>query len=841
MNKDFLKKILQGKKLKTKKSNESNGSKKSLESIERVSVPVHGMHCPSCKTTVEKGLCELPGVDNAVVNYTTEKVVVDYDPKKIGIKDICEVIKNSGYETSVSTIKIGIKDMECASCVSKIEESLHKTPGVLNASVNLGTGEARVEYIPSLTNITALKRVIESTGYKTSIPSPTEEPTDKEEIARNKEYKTLIRKFIFAGIISIVVMVFPHLKVLSSEMIKILWMITGVITIPVLLWSGSAFFTGAISAFRHRSADMNTLIVLGTSAAWIYSGVAILFPHIFPEGTAEPFYDTVAVVIALVVLGQALEVRARGKSSEAIKKLMGLQPKTARVIREEKEIDIPVEEVLVGDILVVRPGEKMPVDGVVVKGSSFVDESMVTGESIPVEKREGDEVIGATINKTGSFTFRATKVGKDTALAQIITMVQDAQGSKANIQRIADIVSGYFVPIVMVISILTFIVWFDFGPQPTLMYALITSVSVLIIACPCALGLATPISLMVGLGKGAENGILIRSGEALETAHKLDAVVLDKTGTITVGEPSLTDIISANSFKEEDVLGLASSVEKTSEHPLAESIVKEARKRGIKIQDSKDFKAIPGHGVEALVDGKKIFLGNLKLMKAMNISLDSLGGEAERLADEGKTPMFVAIDQKAAGIIAVADTVKPDSREAITMMKQMGLEVIMLTGDNKRTAEAIAKEVEVDRVMAEVLPEDKANNIKKLQLEGKKVAMVGDGINDAPALAQADIGLSIGTGTDVAIEASDITLIKGSLKGVALAIQLSRATMRNIKQNLFGAFIYNMLGVPLAAGVLYPLGGMLLSPMIAGAAMAFSSVTVVTNANRLRRFRPHNL
>ncbi|MFV1950357.1 MAG: heavy metal translocating P-type ATPase [Nitrospinota bacterium] len=752
-----------------------------------------------------------------------------------------------GHETGASTIKISIQGMGCVSCVSKIEESLRKTPGVLKASVNLGTEEAKVEYSPSLTNPAALKGVIESTGYKASIPSAAGETEDKKEIARAKEYRTLMRKFIFAGIVSIVVMIlsypdwFPYLKDIPGDVLRIIWMITGLITLPVLLWSGSSFFTGAISAFRHRFADMNTLIVIGTSAAWIYSGIAVLFPQIFPEGTAEPFYDVVSVVIALVVLGQAMEIRARGKSSEAIKKLIGLQPKTARVIREGKEIDIPVEEVLAGDILIVRPGEKMPVDGVVVKGSSFVDESMVTGESIPVEKKEGDEVIGATINKRGSFTFRATKVGKDTALAQIIKMVQDAQGSKARIQRIADIVAGYFVPIVMVISILAFMVWFDFGPQPALVYALVTSVSVLIIACPCALGLATPISLMVGLGKGAENGILIRSGEALETAHKLDAVVLDKTGTITVGEPSLTDVISAKGFKEEDVLGLASSVEKGSEHPLGESIVKEAGKRGIEIKDSKDFKAIPGHGVEALVDGKKVFLGNLKLMKAMKISLDSLGEEAEHLADEGKTPMFIAIDKEAAGIIAVADTVKPDSREAITIMKRMGLEVVMITGDNQRTAQAIANEVGVDRVMAEVLPEDKALNIKKLQSEGKKVAMVGDGINDAPALAQADIGLSIGTGTDVAIEASDITLIQGSLKGVALSIQLSRATMRNIKQNLFGAFIYNMLGVPIAAGVFYPFLGILMSPIIAGTAMAFSSVTVVINANRLRRFRPRDL
>ncbi|MEE8282585.1 MAG: copper-translocating P-type ATPase, partial [candidate division NC10 bacterium] len=556
------------------------------------------------------------------------------------------------------------------------------------------------------------------------------------------------------------------------------------------------------------------------------------------------------------------ELRAKGRTSEAIKKLMGLQAKTARIIREGKEQDIPVEEVLVGDIVIVRPGEKVPVDGVIKEGSSAVDESMLTGESLPVEKKAGDEVIGATLNKTGSFKFEATKVGKDTALAQIVRMVEEAQGSKAPIQRLVDVVSGYFVPAVMIIAVLTFVAWFDIGPEPRLTYALVTAVTVLIIACPCALGLATPMSLMVGVGKGAEQGILIRGGEALQTAQALDAIVLDKTGTITKGTPELTDVVvqrpesnvhsqmnpssSATSdvgrptldSQQRELLRLAASVERTSEHPLAAAIVEGAKTRGIALSDPHNFNAVPGHGVIATVDGHRVVLGNLKMMQKEGVDLGGLEEQAKRLADEGKTPMYAAVDGKAAGLVAVADTVKEDSAEAIQALKALGLEVVMITGDNQRTAQAIARQVGMDRVMAEVLPEDKAHQVHLLQAEGKKVGMVGDGINDAPALAQADVGFAIGTGTDVAIEASDITLIKGSLKGVALAVEISKATMRNIKQNLFGAFVYNALGIPVAAGLLYPFFGLLLSPLIAGAAMAFSSVTVVTNANRLRRFRP---
>jgi Cu+-exporting ATPase len=838
----------------------TTGARPGAPGLLRIELPILGMTCGKCVATVEKALRKTPGVARATVNLDQGRAFVTYDPAVVGLEDLTRAVKMAGYRTGTATARIGIKGISCASCVTTIEGGLQRAPGVLKASVNLATNEATVDYLPEQTDLEEIKRAVETTGYHAA-PPPSEEAPDKEALAREQEYRTLFRKFVFAAVIAVPVMATaypeftPILKDLSRETLRVIWGITGLLTLPVLLWSGGHFFRGGWSAFRHRSADMNTLIAFGTGAAWLYSSVAILLPHLFPEGTAEPFYDVAAVVIALVVLGQALELRAKGRTSEAIKKLMGLQAKTARVIRNGKEQDIPVEEVLVGDIVLVRPGEKVPVDGVVIEGSSAVDESMLTGESLPVEKKVRDEVIGATLNKTGSFKFEATKVGKDTALAQIVRMVEEAQGSKAPIQRLVDVVSGYFVPAVMIIAVLTFVAWFDFGPDPRLTYALVTAVTVLIIACPCALGLATPISLMVGVGKGAEQGILIKGGEALQTAQSLDAIVLDKTGTITKGTPELTDIVLGSQFTahsspdlnpepsalnepERELLRLAASVERTSEHPLAAAIVEGAKTRGVALSDPQDFQAVPGHGVIATVDGHRVVLGNSKMMQKEQVALGGLEEEAKRLADEGKTPMYAAVDGNAAGIVAVADTVKEDSAEAIQVLKALGLEVVMITGDNRRTAQAIAQQVGVGRVMAEVLPEDKAHQVNLLQAEGKKVGMVGDGINDAPALAQADVGFAIGTGTDVAIEASDITLIKGSLKGVVTAVEVSKATMRNIKQNLFGAFIYNTLGIPVAAGLLYPFFGLLLSPLIAGAAMAFSSVTVVTNANRLRRFRP---
>ncbi|GAX91633.1 copper-translocating P-type ATPase [Effusibacillus lacus] len=614
------------------------------------------------------------------------------------------------------------------------------------------------------------------------------------------------------------------------------------LTIPVMVWSGGQFFTGMWEGLKHRSANMHTLIATGISAAWLYSAVALLWPGIFPDpAMAEVYYDVTTVVTALVVLGMAMEVRAKGRSSEAIKKLIGLQPKTAHVLRDGQELEISVDDVVVGDVVIVRPGEKIAVDGIVVEGTSAVDESMLTGESLPVSKEPGQEVFSGTLNKTGSFKFKATKVQQDTALANIVEMVRQAQGSRIPVQRIVDKVSAIFTPGVIILAILGYVIWYDFGPQPSYIYAMIVAVTTLIIACPCALGMATPMSLTTGIGKGAENGILIRSGEALQIAERLNTIVLDKTGTITEGKPSLTDVIPLGRFTETEILRIGASIEQGSEHPLAGAILDGAKDQGVTFVQVVGFNAIPGHGVEGVVEGKRVLFGNLKLMRKEGIPLADLQTHATRLADEGKTPMYLAIDGEAAGIIAVADTVKEDSADAITQLKKMGLEVVMLTGDNERTARAIAKQVGVDRVLADVLPQDKAENVRKLQAEGKKVAMVGDGINDAPALTQADVGIAIGTGTDVAIEASDITLIKGSLKGVVSAIQISRATMRNVYQNLFGAFIYNAAGLPVALGILYPFLGILLSPLVAAAAMAFSSVTVVANANRLRNFKPKEL
>ncbi len=813
--------------------------------LTRLDLPLSGLPLHEHSTHLESALRAVDGVADAKVNATAGRLEVRYDAQKADVARLVSAVKSTGFQIGGTKVKIGIENLRCASCVKFIEDELKSTPGVLNATVNVATQEATVDYLPQKTTLSQLNAAIETWGYKPR-PATSDAPVDKQEEAHAREYRKLMNKFWFAAAISLPVLLtayyqfVPFLRDLGMDTLRLLWGFTALLTLPVMFWSGSDFFTGAWAAFKHRSANMNTLIALGTGAAWLYSTFAILFPSVFPEGTSEPFYDVVAVVIALVVLGQALELRAKGQSSMAIKKLLGLQAKTARVIRDGKEMDLPVEEVLVGDVIQVRPGEKVPVDGVIVEGSSAVDESMLTGESLPVSKKKGDEVIGATINKTGAFKFRATKVGKDTALAQIVKMVQDAQNSKAPIARLADTISGYFVPIVMILAVWTFVIWFVVGPQPQLVYALVTSVTVLIIACPCALGLATPMSLMVGIGKGAEHGILIRSGEALQTARNIQTVVLDKTGTITKGKPELTDIVISDqsSVDSGQLLRLAASVEKISEHPLAQAIVEGAQARKLEFAEVKDFEAIPGHGVSANVEGRSILIGNLKLMNRENIALGSLEEKSKSLADDGKTPMFVAMDGKAAGIVAVADTVKEDSAEAIKALQNLGIEVVMITGDNRRTAEAIARKVGITRVLAEVLPEDKAQNVHQLQAEGKKVAMVGDGINDAPALAQADVGLAIGTGTDVAIEASDITLIKGSLKGVVTAIEVSRATMKNIYQNLFGAFIYNTLGLPVAMGLLFPFFGLLLSPLIAGAAMAFSSVTVVGNANRLRGFKP---
>ena len=759
----------------------------------------------------------------------------------------------NGAGSATVTARIAIAGMHCASCVARIESELERTPGVVQAAVNLTSEQATVSYRPEAADVAALERAVQRAGYEPRKPAaPDEDPMERQERDREHEYRALMGKFWFAAVISVPVLVlsYPDLFRLDnwsffktgSDSLWWVWRALGVVTIPVLVWSGGHFYTGAWQALRHRQANMHVLIAVGISAAWLYSTVAVWWPGLFPKASlAQEYYDVSAVVVALVTLGMALEVKAKGRSSEAIRKLVGLQAKTARVIRDGSELDIPVGEVIVGDVVAVRPGEKVPVDGVIVDGESSIDEGMVTGESLPVDKVVGDEVIGATINKTGAFRFRATKVGADTALASIVRMVGDAQATKLPIQRVVDQVSGIFAPAVMIVAIAAFVVWFNLGPTPVLAYAVIVAVTVLIIACPCALGLATPTSLTVGMGKGAEQGVLFRGGDALQAARQLNTIVLDKTGTITHGKPALTDVITAGGFDEQTVLALAAAVERDSEHPLAQAIVQGAAERGIDPPRPERFEAVPGHGIDAAVDGRAVLLGNRRLMADRAIDVAALDERAQRLAGEGKTPMYLAVDGQSAGMVAVADTIKPDSVAAIARLRQLGLQVAMITGDNHATAEAIAGQVGVDRVLAEVLPQDKAHEVQKLQLEGSKVAMVGDGINDAPALTQADVGFAIGTGTDVAIEASDVTLVGGSLQSVVTAIEISQVTMRNIKQNLVGAFVYNGVGLPIAAGVFYPLIGLLLSPLIGAAAMAFSSLTVVSNANRLRRWQPKEL
>jgi P-type Cu+ transporter len=798
---------------------------------------------------LEAALAALEGVGHALVKQRGRRLLVEYDPGRVPVSALLEVVRSHGYHAEAAEAHVPIKGMHCASCVAAIEESLRASPGVLEASVSLSDEAARVTYLPAAGDGAALRAAIERAGYEPGEPGAAgaASGTASELGEAEREYRRLMRKWWFAAAVGAPTMVlsfpwlFPVLRdwfPRESGQLRALWAVMGLFALAVLVYSGSQFFTGAWRALRHRQANMHTLIATGTGIAWLYSTFAVSAPGLFPDDKmTEVYYDVTVVVTAFVVLGLALEVKARGRSSEAIRKLIGLQARTARVVRDGRELDVPVEEVVAGDLVLVRPGEKVPVDGIVVDGASALDESMITGESIPVEKGPGDEVIGATMNTTGAFRFRATKVGKDTALAQIVRLVQDAQASKVPIQRVVDRVSSYFTPAVMILAIGGFVVWYVLGPAPAIAYALIVAVTTLIIACPCALGMATPVSLTTGVGKGAEHGILIRSGDALQVTSRLDSVILDKTGTITHGKPSLTDIVARDGVEEEELLRLAAAVEKASEHPLAEAIVEGAEARGLALPPVERFEAIPGHGVRARAEGHEVLLGNLRLLEQEGIDGSALRTAWERFADEGKTPMYAALDGRAAGLVAVADTVKDDSVTAIRKLKSMGLEVAMLTGDNARTAAAIARQVDVDRVLAEVLPEGKAAEVKKLQLEGKRVGMVGDGINDAPALTQADVGFAIGTGTDVAIEAADVTLISGSLQGAATAMEISKATMRNVRQNLVGAFGYNSVGLPVALGVLYPLVGVLLSPIMAAAAMTLSSITVISNANRLRRWR----
>ncbi len=816
--------------------------------MKKTTLKIEGMGCVACAQASEKAVKKLNGVAEAHVNFATEKMTLQYDENHVSLEEIKEAIKKAGYqareEEQTKKVQIPIEGMSCAACAAAVERGIQKLEGISTVHVNLATKRATVQYDPGQVKIAQIKDAISKAGY-----TPLEITKDFEESRQNEEQneiKQLKRKWILSAVFSI-----PLLYIAMGHMLGL--PLPGfldpmqhpmnfafsqlILTIPVVL-AGNRFYTAGFRALLRRSPNMDSLVALGTGAAVLY-GIYGLYQIASGNTTYvhDLYFESAAVIITLILLGRYLEGRSKGKTSEAIKKLMGLAPKTAIVIRGGQEIQIPIEEVEVGDRVVVKPGTRIPVDGEIIEGETFIDESMLTGESIPVEKKKGDTVIGGSINKYGTFQFRATKVGSDTVLAQIIKLVEDAQGSKAPIAKLADVVASYFVPVVMVIAILSGLAWYFAGQ--TGVFALTIFISVLVIACPCALGLATPTAIMVGTGKGAELGVLFKGGEALETTHHIQAIVFDKTGTITEGKPAVTDIIPAEWIEESELLQIAASAEKASEHPLGEAIVNDAEEKGLEFLKIDHFRAIPGYGIEASLNGEPIDIGKAKLMKDKQIEIKDWEAISERLASEGKTPMYVAIGGKPAGLIAVADIIKESSLDAIRKIHDMGIETVMITGDHRRTAQAIAKQVGIDSVIAEVLPEEKAEAIKKLQAEGKKVAMVGDGINDAPALAQADIGIAIGSGTDIAMESADIVLMRSDLMDVAVAIQLSKSTIRNIKQNLFWAFAYNTAGIPLAAGLLYAFGGPKLNPMFAAAAMSLSSVSVVSNALRLKKFKPH--
>ena len=815
-------------------------------------IKITGMTCASCAKAVERAVKKLDSSVEANVNMATEKLSISYDKDKVKDEDIQKAIEKAGFgvikEVENKEVIIPIGGMTCASCVKAVERAVKKIDGVENIQVNLATEKASISYKAEKVKLYEIKGAIEKAGFKV-LEMEKKQSVDEDKIRKEKEMNTLLVKFIISAIFAVPLfyiamgtmipapigplpvpeIINPNVNPLNFALVQLF------LTIPIII-AGNKFFYKGVKSMVAKAPTMDSLITIGSSAALIYSLYSL---YLVANGDAmavhHMYFESAGVIITLVLLGKYFESRAKGKTGEAIKKLIGLSPKTAIIIKNDKEIEMPIEEVEVGDIIIVKPGSKIPVDGIVIEGHTSVDESMLTGESIPVEKNVGSSVVGASINKNGTIRFRAEKVGSDTAISQIIKLVEDAQGSKAPIAKLADIIAGYFVPVVVVIAIVSGLAWFIAGKGTV--FSLTVFIAVLVIACPCALGLATPTAIMVGTGKGAENGILIKGGEALETTHKINTIVFDKTGTITEGKPVVTDIITYGEITEEELIKVAASAEKSSEHPLGEAIVRDCEEKNLEFYKLDKFMAVPGYGIEVVINGSDILLGNKKLMNSKNINLVDLEETYDRLASEGKTPMYIGINNKIAGIIAVADVVKENSAKTKKKLHDMGIEVVMITGDNKKTAAAIANQVGIDRVLAEVLPQDKSIEVKKLQEEGKFVAMVGDGINDAPALAQADIGIAIGSGTDVAMESADIVLMRSDLLDVPTAIRLSKSTMTNIKENLFWAFGYNVIGIPVAAGVLYLFGGPLLNPVIAALAMAFSSTSVLLNALRLKRFK----
>jgi len=851
----------------------------------RIVLPIEGMSCASCAATVQEALQGAAGVTTAAVNYATARAAVDYDDAQINVGQLVKTVREAGYNCGKATVTFGVEDLHYAPSVAPLEKELGRVPGVIRVVANQATEQATVEYVPGAVTAEMLERAVVDAGFRVAEPIAAEDPLERERVARRRELHGLAWKFALAAVVTVLGMLGAMLlmadrpmgtfkqfdllgRLLMPPAVRLRdWVASqgyaldldwvkrglGVLTLPVVLWSGQQFYRGAWSGFTHRTADMNTLIAVGTAAAFAYSAVATIAPGLFTSAglPADVYYEAVAAIIALILLGRLLEARAKGRTSEALRRLAGLKAKTAHVRRDGTETDIAVEAVVPGDVLIVKPGEKIPVDGLVIEGASAVDESMLTGEPLPVAKKAGDEVIGATVNTTGSITFRATRVGKDAALGQIIQLVEDAQATKAPIQGLADRVAGVFVPIVIACAIAAFVLWFDVGPQPALVFATVALVTVLIIACPCALGLATPTAILVGTGKAAEHGILIRGGDALQRLSEVRTVLLDKTGTITEGKPAVTHIVTAKKpdgtpIAPADVLKWAASVEQRSEHPLAQAILKAAKDKQVSLLPVEKFAAMEGRGVRGTVDRRIIEVISLRHARERSLELGTLGQDADRLAAQGRSPVIAVVNNTVYAVIAISDPIKPTSKAAVEHLKKMGLQVLMVSGDSKKGAEAVAKEVGVEDVIAEVLPSQKADLVRKYQRQrgggggraGGRVAMVGDGINDAPALAQADVGMAIGTGTDVAMEASDVTLIRGDLRAAVTAIQLARRTLRTIRVNLFWAFIYNVLGIPIAAGALYPFLGVMLSPVMASAAMAWSSLSVVLNALTLRRFKP---